>query len=173
MITLTILLNCILNDIATCNFYFSVSDYVCTLMLKTILIVKCDYHTCQLPQIQQQSPGLPYGSLNFPNKFELWAFRCFNLEGGGGGGRGVNRWYSEGVMQKKEFPNFRIPEVGIFGLCTITSANTLIPVVHLTIKFFRQLPAFTCYFHCSITSCHFIHSLIMTHFTSNYYYTHY
>ena len=32
----TILLNCILNDIATCNFYFSVSDYVCTILLKTI-----------------------------------------------------------------------------------------------------------------------------------------
>ena len=37
MITFTILLNCILNDIiATCNFYFSVSDYVYTLLLKTI-----------------------------------------------------------------------------------------------------------------------------------------
>ena len=76
-------------------------------------------------------------------------------------------------MQKKESPDFRIPEVGIFGLCTITSANTLIAVVHLTINIFRQLPAFTCYFHCSIASCHFIHSLIMTHFTSNYYYTYY
>ena len=28
---ITILLNCIINDIATCNFYFSVSGYVCTL----------------------------------------------------------------------------------------------------------------------------------------------
>ena len=37
--------------------------------------------------------------------------------------------------------------------------------------FFLQLPAFTCYFHCSIISYHFIHSLLMTHFTSNYYYT--
>ena len=33
--TFTILLNCILYDIATCHFYISVSDYVCTLMLKT------------------------------------------------------------------------------------------------------------------------------------------
>ena len=51
----TILLNCILNDIATCNFYFS--DHVCTLLLKTIilLVVKCDYHTCQLSRIRQQS----------------------------------------------------------------------------------------------------------------------
>ena len=37
--------------------------------------------------------------------------------------------------------------------------------------FFLQLPAFTCYFHCSLISYHFIHSLLMTHFTSNYYYT--
>ena len=64
-------------------------------------------------------------------------------------------------MQKKESPDFRIPEVGIFGLCTITSANTLIAVVHLTINIFRQLPAFTCYFHCSITSCHFIHTSLV------------
>ena len=28
----TILLNCILNEIATSNLYFSVSDYVCTLL---------------------------------------------------------------------------------------------------------------------------------------------
>ena len=38
------------------------------------------------------------------------------------------------------------------------------------IYFFRQLPAFTCYFHCSIISYHFIHSLLMTYFTSNYCY---
>ena len=37
--------------------------------------------------------------------------------------------------------------------------------------FFLQLPAFTCYFNCSIISYHFIHSLLMRHFTSNYYYT--
>ena len=37
--------------------------------------------------------------------------------------------------------------------------------------FFLQLPAFTCYFHCSIISYHFIHSLLMTYFTSNYCYT--
>ena len=35
--------------------------------------------------------------------------------------------------------------------------------------FFPQLPAFTCYFHCTIISYHFTHSLLMTHFTSNYY----
>ena len=42
---------------------------------------------------------------------------------------------------------------------------------HLTIIFFLQLPAFTCYFHCSIISYHFIHSVLITHFTSNYCYT--
>ena len=36
MITFIIVLNCILNDIATCNCYFIVSDYVCTLLLQTI-----------------------------------------------------------------------------------------------------------------------------------------
>ena len=59
---------------------------------------------------------------------------------GGPGGRG---------MLKKESPDFRFPEVGISGLCTTTSANTLIAVVYLTINIFRQLPAFSCYFHCS------------------------
>ena len=59
---------------------------------------------------------------------------------GGQGGRG---------MLKKESPDFRFPEVGISGLCTTTSANTLIAVVYLTINIFRQLPAFSCYFHCS------------------------
>ena len=48
---------------------------------------------------------------------------------------------------------------------------TLIGAYNITIIFFLQLPAFTCYFHCSIISYHFIHSLLMTHFTSNYYYT--
>ena len=38
MITFTILLNCIFNTIATSNFYFSVSDYVCTLMSSVIII---------------------------------------------------------------------------------------------------------------------------------------
>ena len=51
--------------------------------------------------------------------------------------------------KKKGSPDFRFPEVGISGLCTTTSANTLIAVVHLTINIFRQLPAFTSYFHCS------------------------
>ena len=72
-------------------------------------------------------------------------------------------------MQKKESHDFRFPEVGIFELCTTTTANTHIAVVHLTISIFLQFPAFTCYFHCSIISRHFIHSLLMTHFTSNYY----
>ena len=50
---------------------------------------------------------------------------------------------------------------------------TLIDRCITTIIFFflQYLPAFTCYFHCSIISYHFIHSLPMTHFTSNYYYT--
>ena len=38
--SLVILMNCILNVIATCNFLFS--DYVCTLLLQTI-VVKWDY----------------------------------------------------------------------------------------------------------------------------------
>ena len=82
-------------------------------------------------------------------------------------------------MRKKESQDFIFPEVGISGLCTTTTANTLIAasnrlliaVVHLTINIFRQFPAFTCYVHCSIISCHFIHSLLMTHLTSNNYYT--
>ena len=52
-------------------------------------------------------------------------------------------------MRKKESLDFRFPEVGICGLCTTRSAYTLIAVVHLTMNIFRQLPAFTCYFHCS------------------------
>ena len=42
-------------------------------------------------------------------------------------GWGVNRWHSkgEGVLQKKESPDFRIPEVCISGLCTTTNANNL------------------------------------------------
>ena len=49
MITFIICMNCILNDIATCNFYFS--DYVGTLLLQTI-VVKCDY---VLKQVQTLS----------------------------------------------------------------------------------------------------------------------
>ena len=44
MITFIILLKCILNhgDIATYNFYFSVSDYkICTLLLQTISCQLC------------------------------------------------------------------------------------------------------------------------------------
>ena len=44
-----ILMNCILNDIATRNFYLS--DYVCILLLQTI-VVKCDY---VLKQVQTLS----------------------------------------------------------------------------------------------------------------------
>ena len=99
-----------------------------------------------------------------------------------GGGRGeslIFLWGGGGVMRKKESQDFIFPEVGISGLCTTTTANTLIAasnrlliaVVHLTINIFRQFPAFTCYVHCSIISCHFIHSLLMTHLTSNNYYT--
>ena len=40
--------NCILNVIATCNFYFS--DYVSTLLLQTI-IVKCDYLQKQVKKL--------------------------------------------------------------------------------------------------------------------------
>ena len=31
-------------------------------------------------RIRQQSPSLPYRSPNLPDKIELWAFLCFNLE---------------------------------------------------------------------------------------------
>ena len=37
-------------------------------------------HTCQLSRIRQQSPGLPYGSPNLPDKIAFWAFLCFTLE---------------------------------------------------------------------------------------------
>ena len=37
-------------------------------------------HTCQLSRIRQQSPGLPYGSPNLPDKISFWAFLCFTLE---------------------------------------------------------------------------------------------
>ena len=54
----------------------------------------------------------------------------------------------------------------------LQQVQTLSCCNHLTIKYlFLQLPAFTCYFHCSIISYHFIHSLLMTQLTSNYYYT--
>ena len=53
-------------------------------------------------------------------------------------------------------------------LCTETSANNFIAVVHLTIYFFLQLQAFNC-FHCSIFSYYFIHSLLLRHFENNYY----
>ena len=68
--------------------------------------------------------------------------------GGGGGGLIIDIW-GLGGNAKKESPDFRFSEVGISGLCTTTSANTLIAVVHFAINIFRLLPAFTCYFHCS------------------------
>ena len=43
---------------------------------------------------------------------------------------------------------FRFPEVGISRLCTTTTVQTLIDLVHLTINIFRQLPV-NCYFHCT------------------------
>ena len=39
------------------------------------------------------------------------------------------------------------PKLLLIMYCN-NSANTLIAVVHLTRNIFRQLPAFTCYFHC-------------------------
>ena len=125
-------------------------------------------------RIQQQSPGLPYMSPNLPDKIELWAFLCFNLEfipfspkirifydskfgfwgiftrissltkswklivmvcnscktsynvlswlgtgsncaHGRGGVRGGWSLIFGGLMQKKESPDFRFPEVGISG----------------------------------------------------------
>ena len=56
---------------------------------------------------------------------------------GEGGGRSLI--FGGGVMQKKESPDFRFPEVGISGLCTTTSANTLIAVVHLNNKYFSSI----------------------------------
>ena len=68
----TIHLNRILNDIATCNFYFSVSDYVCTLLLKK----KKQYYLSSVIIIHATSPGydnnlLLYGSANLPDKIEF------------------------------------------------------------------------------------------------------
>ena len=45
---ITILLNCILNDIATFTFYFSVSDYVCTLLKK---IISCQVWLSYMPTL--------------------------------------------------------------------------------------------------------------------------
>ena len=122
------------------------------------------------------TPGLPYGSPNLPDKIELWAFLCFNLEfipfspqirifydskfGFWGifarissltkswklivmvcnscktsynvlsqlrtgsncayGGRGQGGWslIFGGLMQKKQSPDFRFPEVGISVIWT-------------------------------------------------------
>ena len=69
-----------------------------------------------------------------------------------------------GGRQKKESPDLRFPEDGISALCTTTSTNTLIAVVHLTINIFfdnhQHLPViFT--------------ALLMTHFTNNNYYSSY
>ena len=133
-------------------------------------------------RIRQQSPGLQYGSPNLPDKIELWAFLCFNLEfipfspkirifydskfgfwgifarissltkswklivmvcnscktsynvlsrlGTGtncayGGGGGWSLIFG-GLMQKKESPDFRSPEVGIiwFGWPSRNSQRT-------------------------------------------------
>ena len=52
--------------------------------------------------------------------------------------------FEEGEGKKK---SLQILDFQRLALCTTTSANTLIAVVHLTINIFRQLPAFTCYFH--------------------------
>ena len=68
---------------------------------------------------------------------------------GGGLINDIRRAGGRGGITNVKSPDFRFPEVGISGLCTTTSANTLIAVVHLTINIFRQLPAFTCYFHCT------------------------
>ena len=51
MITLIICINCILNDIVACNFYFSDYVKICTLLLQTI-VVKFDY---VLKQVQTRS----------------------------------------------------------------------------------------------------------------------
>ena len=47
---------------------------------------------------------------------------CAYWRGGGGGGGGGG-WGE--VMQKKQSPDFRFPEVSISGLCTTTIVQTL------------------------------------------------
>ena len=65
----------------------------------------------------------------------------------------------EGVMQKKESPDFRILKVVISGLSTsVNNCKHSHCCSSLNNKYFSPIPAFTCYFHYSITSCHFIHS---------------
>ena len=76
---------------------------------------------------------------------------------GGGGGLIID--ICGGGRRKKESPDFRFPEVGISGLCTTTSANTLIAVVHLTINIFRHVN----YQHLLVIFT----ALLMTHFTTN------
>ena len=66
MIAFIILLNCILNheDIATCNFYFSVSDYnICTLPLQTI--------SCQVRLCTTTSVNSLIAVVQFTRKFFL------------------------------------------------------------------------------------------------------
>ena len=45
--------------------------------------------------------------------------------GGGEGGVVITDIRGEKVMQKKQCPDFRFPEVGISGLCTTTTVQTL------------------------------------------------
>ena len=61
----------------------------------------------------------------------------------------VNRWHSkgEGVLQKKESPDFRIPEVCISGLCTTTNANNLDHCCSsLNNKYFSQITSIYLFF---------------------------
>ena len=81
----TILLNCILNDIATCNFYFSVSDYVCTLRFikkkkkkkKTISCQVCLSYMPTLPDTTTISSCM--GQQISQWKFGFWGiFACIS-----------------------------------------------------------------------------------------------
>ena len=82
-------------------------------------------------------------------------------EGGGwslifGGGRGG------GGNAKERVSRFQISRGWhLWIMYYNNSANTLIAVVHLTINIFRQLPAFTCYFHC--TSNDTLHKEFLLH----------
>ena len=71
MITFIILLNCILNhgDIATCNFYFSVSDYkICTLLLQTI---SCQLLLCTTTSVNSLIAVVHFTRKSFLNERAL------------------------------------------------------------------------------------------------------
>ena len=88
--------------------------------------------------------SLPHVSLHIMSpEADRWLDRILLI------GWGVNRWHSkgEGIQQKKESPEFRIPEVWISGLCTTTNANNLDHCCSsLNNKYFSQITSIYLFF---------------------------